>query len=79
MPGRRVAHFEVVTNGNVEELQKFYAETFGWSINADNDLRYGVVTPEDAGIGGGIGARPLTQTCLDTSRSMCRSRIPRRR
>lgn len=56
--GRPIVHFEVVTNGNAEELQRFYAETFGWKVDADNEFKYGVVTSEDAGIGGGIGPTP---------------------
>lgn len=56
--GRRVVHFEVVTNGNVEGLAKFYADTFGWNVDTNNPFKYGVVSPEDAGIGGGIGGTP---------------------
>ena len=56
--GAPVVHFEVVTSGNGEELAKFYSDTFGWSIDTNNEFKYGIVTPEDAGIGGGIGQTP---------------------
>jgi uncharacterized protein len=57
--GRRVVHFEVVTQGNVEELAKFYADTFEWNVSdTNNPFNYGIVTAEDAGIGGGIGGTP---------------------
>lgn len=57
MPGR-VVHFEVTTNGDVDELTKFYADTFGWNVDADNEFKYGLVSDQDAGIGGGIGGTP---------------------
>jgi predicted enzyme related to lactoylglutathione lyase len=56
--GRPIVHFEVVTNGDSKELAKFYADTFGWNIDANNEFGYGVVSSEDAGIGGGIGGTP---------------------
>jgi len=56
--GRPVVHFEVVTSGNATELAKFYADTFDWNIDTNNPLNYGLVAPEDAGIGGGIGGTP---------------------
>ena len=56
--GGKVVHFEVITNGDATELSKFYAETFGWNVDANNEYKYGLVTPEDAGIGGGIAGVP---------------------
>jgi predicted enzyme related to lactoylglutathione lyase len=61
--GARVVHFEVVTNKNADELQRFYSEIFGWNIqNASNVPEgippYGLISAEDSGIGGGIGATP---------------------
>jgi predicted enzyme related to lactoylglutathione lyase len=56
--GAKVVHFEVTTNGNAEELQKFYADTFGWNLDTNNPQKYGVITPDDAGIGGGVGGTP---------------------
>lgn len=34
--------------------QKFYKDLFGWNINADNPMNYGMVEGSDGGIGGGI-------------------------
>ncbi len=56
--GSPVVHFEIITNGNAEELGKFYADTFGWNVDTNNPFKYGLVTGEDAGIGGGIGGTP---------------------
>lgn len=56
--GAKVVHFEVITNGDVKELSSFYADTFGWNVDANNEFNYGLVTPDDAGIGGGIGGTP---------------------
>jgi predicted enzyme related to lactoylglutathione lyase len=56
--GRPVVHFEVITNGNAQELQQFYADTFGWNVDWNNEFNYGIVTDKDAGVGGGIGATP---------------------
>ena len=33
-----VIHFEIQSN-RAEELQKFYADTFGWHVNADNEIK----------------------------------------
>src|SRR2546422_5322378 len=47
-----VVHFEV-TGIDGKSLQDFYSGVFGWKINADNPMNYGIV---DAGeTGGGIG------------------------
>lgn len=49
-----VVHFEIMGGeGNV--LQNYYRELFGWDINADNPMNYGVVKKEEPGIGGGVG------------------------
>lgn len=50
-----VVWFEVVgTDG--QALRRFYADLFGWHTqSADGDLSYGLVTPSDGGIGGGVG------------------------
>ena len=54
-----VVHFEVMARDNVEAVQKFYSEAFGWKINADNPAHYGLVdTGAGEGIGGGI-AKPM--------------------
>jgi predicted enzyme related to lactoylglutathione lyase len=49
-----VLHFEIL-GSNGAALQKYYAELFGWEINADNPQNYGMVTGIEPGIGGGVG------------------------
>lgn len=58
--GNAVVHFEVIGKDG-EKLQGFYSDLFGWEIDANNQMNYGMV-PRDgntnaqgAGIGGGIG------------------------
>lgn len=59
--GKPVVHFEVIGK-DAEALRSFYSGLFGWEINADNPMNYGIVQREGntradgAGIGGGIGA-----------------------
>jgi uncharacterized protein len=62
--GQPVVHFEVVGKDG-EKLQRYYADLFGWNINADNPMKYGMVAREDnvsedgnLGIGGGVGQGP---------------------
>ena len=50
----QVAWFEV-TGQDGEKLRQFYGGLFGWNINADNPMHYGIVEGADGGIGGGIG------------------------
>jgi predicted enzyme related to lactoylglutathione lyase len=61
--GQAVVHFEIVgTDG--EKLQSYYSELFGWDIDADNEMKYGIIQREGntnadgAGIGGGISSAP---------------------
>lgn len=50
-----VMWFEVMGQ-NGEELQQFYRQLFGWYIDADNPMKYGLVeTGAARGIPGGIG------------------------
>jgi predicted enzyme related to lactoylglutathione lyase len=58
--GQPVVHFEIIgLDGN--KLRSYYSDLFGWQIDADNPMKYGViaregnVNPEGVGIGGGIG------------------------
>jgi uncharacterized protein len=57
--GQPVVHFEVIGK-DAQKLQGFYADLFGWEIDANNQMNYGMVqregnTTEDGiGIGGGI-------------------------
>ena len=50
-----VVHFEV-TGKDGKKLQEFYSKAFGWQINADNPMNYGIVDNAGQGIGGGISA-----------------------
>jgi uncharacterized protein len=60
--GEPVVHFEVIGKDG-EKLQRYYAELFGWEIDASNP-NYGIVpregntNAEGVGIGGGIAAGP---------------------
>jgi uncharacterized protein len=61
--GQPVVHFEVIGKDG-EKLIGFYSDLFGWNIDANNPMNYGVVQREGnvnhdgAGIGGGVGAGP---------------------
>jgi predicted enzyme related to lactoylglutathione lyase len=61
--GQPVVHFEVVGKDG-EKLHSYYSELFGWEINADNPMKYGMVSrdgntnPDGMGIGGGVGQGP---------------------
>ena len=43
--GQPVVHFEVVGKDG-DKLQGYYAELFGWNINSDNPMNYGMVDGE---------------------------------
>ena len=50
-----VVHFEVVGK-DAKKLQDFYGGLFGWKIDANNPMNYGIIDGSDGeGIGGGIG------------------------
>jgi predicted enzyme related to lactoylglutathione lyase len=51
----KVVHFEVIGKDG-KKLQEFYAQLFGWKIDANNPMNYGMVPAEDAGVGGGIAS-----------------------
>jgi hypothetical protein len=55
--GRPVVHFEVIGQDG-KKLQSYYAELFGWQINAENPMNYGLVEAGDTGIAGGVGGGP---------------------
>ena len=58
--GQPVVHFEVVGKDG-DKLQRYYADLFGWKINTDNEMNYGMVDAKDNspnGIGGGVGQGP---------------------
>jgi predicted enzyme related to lactoylglutathione lyase len=61
--GQPVVHFEIAgTNG--EQLRSYYSNLFGWEVDADNPMSYGIVkrdgnvNAEGVGIGGGIATGP---------------------
>lgn len=53
--GAPVVHFEIISR-NGEQLKGFYSKLFGWEINSDNEMKYGLVKQEGKGIGGGISS-----------------------
>ncbi len=61
--GQPVVHFEVIGKDG-EKLRGYYSELFGWEIDANNPMGYGLVqrdgntNADGAGIGGGIGGGP---------------------
>jgi uncharacterized protein len=61
--GQPVVHFEVIAQ-DPEKLHGYYSELFGWEIDADNPVNYGIVArdantnADGIGIGGGVGAGP---------------------
>src|SRR6266571_4040836 len=58
--GQPVVHFEIIGK-DAGKLQSYYSDLFGWRIDANNPMNYGVVPREGntnadgIGIGGGIG------------------------
>lgn len=52
--GGPVVHFEIIGKDG-KKLHAFYSGVFGWVINADNPMDYGLVEAQGAGIGGGVG------------------------
>jgi hypothetical protein len=61
--GQPVVHFEIIGK-DAEKLRSYYSGLFGWEIDANNPMNYGMVqrdgntNAEGAGIGGGIGTGP---------------------
>ena len=52
-------HFEVAGK-DPEKLQSFFGDLFGWQINNDNPMNYGMVNLSDD-VGGGVGPAPEGQ------------------
>jgi predicted enzyme related to lactoylglutathione lyase len=58
--GQPVVHFEVIGKDG-KKLQRYYSDLFGWEIDSNNPMNYGMVAregntaPDGSGIGGGIG------------------------
>jgi predicted enzyme related to lactoylglutathione lyase len=61
--GQPVVHFEIIGKDG-DKLKSYYSELFGWEINSENPMGYGVVPREGntnadgAGIGGGVAGGP---------------------
>ena len=61
--GQPVVHFEVIGKDG-DKLRSYYSDLFGWEIDSNNPMNYGIVqregntNAEGAGIGGGVGAAP---------------------
>jgi predicted enzyme related to lactoylglutathione lyase len=61
--GQPVVHFEVIGKDGAK-LQSYYGELFGWQIDSNNPMNYGIVqrdgntNPDGAGIGGGVAGGP---------------------
>lgn len=51
-----VMHFEIMAKGYRKRTQEFYTQLFGWHVDDDNPMNYGMVDThsDGAGIGGGI-------------------------
>jgi predicted enzyme related to lactoylglutathione lyase len=52
--GSPVVHFEVL-GPDADALQRFYADQFGWKIDASNPMKYGLVDTGDGKTSGGVG------------------------
>ncbi len=61
--GQPVVHFEIIVKDG-EKLRSYYSDLFGWEIDADNPMNYGIVqrdgntNADGVGIGGGVGNGP---------------------
>ncbi|MGH3030665.1 MAG: VOC family protein [Gaiellaceae bacterium] len=61
--GQPVVHFEIIGK-DAEKLQRYYADLFGWEIDSENPMNYGIVQREGntnadgVGIAGGVGPGP---------------------
>jgi predicted enzyme related to lactoylglutathione lyase len=61
--GQPVVHFEI-TGKDGKALQDYFSQLFGWEIDANNPMGYGLVaregntTPDGIGIGGGVSSGP---------------------
>jgi uncharacterized protein len=65
--GQPVVHFEIIGT-DATKLQSYYSDLFGWEIDTNNPMNYGIVqreqnvSPDGVGIGGGIAAGPEGQS-----------------
>jgi predicted enzyme related to lactoylglutathione lyase len=59
--GAPVVHWEINSN-NAQRLHEFYSKVFGWQVNANNPMNYGLVTTGSTlGANGGIGQNDPSQ------------------
>ena len=59
-PANAMVHWEIQSK-QPEALHRFYSEVFGWKIDANNSMNYGLVSSRGTGgIDGGIGGSPDT-------------------
>jgi predicted enzyme related to lactoylglutathione lyase len=54
--GHPVVHFEVI-GSDAAKLQSNYSELFGWELDADNPMSYGVIQRDGITNDGGVGIR----------------------
>ncbi|HEY3817245.1 MAG TPA: VOC family protein [Polyangiaceae bacterium] len=56
--GPQIVHWEIQSQ-SPDKLHRFYSDVFGWSIDANNPMNYGMVASGGSdGINGGIGGSP---------------------
>ena len=61
--GQPVVHFEIIGK-DAEKLKAYYSDLFGWEVDSDNPMNYGLVqrdrnvNADGIGIGGGVGTGP---------------------
>jgi uncharacterized protein len=61
--GQPILHFEI-TGRDGDNLKRYYSELFGWEIDDNNPMKYGIVQREanlnadGIGIGGGVAGAP---------------------
>ena len=52
-----VVHFEICSKDG-KKLQDFYSRAFGWHVDTNNPMNYGMVDTHAGGINGGVTADP---------------------
>ena len=52
-----VVHFEIMAKDGAR-AETFYSELFGWKIDSNNPMNYGIVDNAGEGINGGVGSTP---------------------
>jgi len=64
MVGNPVVHFEIMGK-DAAKLREFYTSAFGWTVDANNPMEYGLVNSgEDGALGGGIAADEHPRTTI---------------